>query len=145
MLTACQKIKCEILMQALKSFKADGELSEKEQEFVKITETGITEETVDEQYDALVETKNHWDFVSEFREGQVETKLPSEYSRHYEAKEVARQLSDGSWVGWTYWYGGGKHGTPEDVEWMEDAYDLDVTETEKVIVVQEFKKITSQT
>lgn len=50
-------------------------------------------------------------------------------------------MTDGSWVGWVYWYGGGKHGDPEDIEWMKDAYDLELTETEKLVVVQEFKKI----
>ena len=29
-------------------------------------------------------------------------------SRHYEAESVVAQVPDGSWVGWTYWTGGGK-------------------------------------
>lgn len=141
MLTACQKIKRELVNQAYESFKADDEHTEEEQAFLDLMKDGVTEGTVDEQYDALVETGEHWDFISEFRGGQVETKLPSDYSRHYEAKEVAAKLSDGTWVGWTYWYGGGKHGNPEEVEWMEDAYNLEVTETEKLVVIQEFKKV----
>ncbi len=141
MLTACQKIKREILLQALQNFKED-DLSGQElyQALANSLEAGITEETVNDQYDALVSLDIHWDYESEFRGGQVETRLPSEYSRHYEAKEVAAKCCDGTWVGWTYWYGGGKHGNPEEIEWMDDAYDLDVTEQEKLVVVREFKK-----
>lgn len=80
------------------------------------------------------------DDISEFREGEYRTELSCESSRHYESESVARQLSDGSWVGWTYWYGGGKHGCPEEIDWLGDAYDLDVTEEEKLVVVRTFKK-----
>jgi len=76
-----------------------------------------------------------------FGGGQVQTNLPTPYSRHYEAKSVAAQCRDGSWVGWTYWYGGGKYGNPQEIEWMRDAYDLTCTEQEKVIVERVFTKV----
>ncbi len=95
-------------------------------------------ENVDELYDALVEEDGHWDAMPEVRSGQVETDIECEWSRHYESKSVAMKFPDGSWVGWTYWYGGGKHGEPEAIDWMEDAYDLDCTEEEKVVVVRSF-------
>jgi hypothetical protein len=100
----------------------------------------VTAENVDELYDELVEEDMHWDAKNEIRSGEVETKLPCEWSRHYEAKSVAAKMPDGSWVGWTYWYGGGKHGEPEAIDWMEDAYDLDCKEEKKVVVVQTFSK-----
>jgi hypothetical protein len=81
-----------------------------------------------------------WDTLSEVREGEVETGLPCEYSRHYESYSVAAKLPDGSWVGWTYWYGGGKHGEPESIDWMEDAYDLDCLEEVKLMTVRTFTK-----
>ena len=151
-MTPCQKIKRDILLiiqglgAASEAFGQRGNrrhhpASEREIALIKSLDAGITAEIVDVQYNELVELKLHWDYEYEFREGQVETKLPCEYSRHYESKAVARKMTDGSWVGWAYWYGGGKHGDPEGVEWMEDAYDLELTETEKMIVVQEFKKI----
>jgi len=59
--------------------------------------------------------------------------------RHYESKAVAMKMPDGSWIGWTYWYGGGKHGEPEAIDWMNEAYDVDCHEEEKVVVVQTFK------
>lgn len=78
--------------------------------------------------------------VDEFREGEVETNIEAPWSRNYESKSVAAQMSDGSWVGWTYWYGGGKHANPEEIEWMGDAYDLECVEEEKLVVVRTFTK-----
>ena len=84
------------------------------------------------------------DARSECRQGTDETDLPANADfrmlRHYEAKSVAARMVDGSWVGWLYWYGGGKHGEPESIDWMEDAYPLDVTEEERVVVVRNFFK-----
>ncbi len=79
------------------------------------------------------------DSMEEFRQGQYETKLPSDGSRYYESKAVAAKMSDGAWVGWTYWYGGGKHGDPGGIDWMEDAYFLTVTEEEKLVTVRTFR------
>lgn len=81
------------------------------------------------------------DAESEIREGEVETNIPCDYSRHYESKSVAMQCVDGSWVGWTYWYGGGKHGEPEAIDWMEDAYYLDCVEEQKMVTVRQFSKV----
>lgn len=97
-----------------------------------------TEEEVDklwDEFDYLCDAK------SEIREGDVETDVPCDYSRHYESKSVAMKCVDGTWVGWTYWYGGGKHGEPEAVDWMEYAYNLDVKEEEKLVVVRTFAKV----
>ncbi len=47
-------------------------------------------------------------------------------------------MLDGSWVGWTYWYGGGKHGEPGSIPWIEDAYD--VTFVEQLVKVKQFHK-----
>lgn len=95
---------------------------------------------VDEPYDALVEADAHWDAKSEVRNGDVETGLGCEWSRHYESKAVAMKMPDGSWVGWTHWYGGGKHGEPESIDWMEHAYALDCREEEKTLIVRTFSK-----
>jgi len=95
---------------------------------------------IESAYEALVEADGHWDVRNETRQGEVETGIPCEYSRHYEAKSVASRMPDGSWVGWTYWYGGGKHGEPEAVDWMEYAYDLSVTEEEKTIISRTFNR-----
>lgn len=80
------------------------------------------------------------DAFSELREGEVETKIPCESSRHYESHSVAMQFPDKSWVGWTYWYGGGKHGEPEGIDWIPEAYDIDCVEEEKLVVVRKFSK-----
>lgn len=104
----------------------------------------LSADGVDERYDDLVENNEHWDGLQDVREGQVETGLPCEWSRHYESKSVAARAIDGSWVGWTYWYGGGKHGDPEEIDWIGDAYDLSCVEEEKVVTVQTFSKIAEQ-
>lgn len=104
----------------------------------------MTGEMVDTAYDAAVQEDRHWDAEYQAREGQVETGLETPLSRHYETKAVASLAPNGQWVGWTYWYGGGKHGNPEEIEWMEDAYLLDCVEEEKVVTVRTFTKTGSQ-
>ena len=101
----------------------------------------ITKDSVDELW-------THWngigdlqDAAEEVREGEIETGLDCESDRNYESKAVAAQLPDGSWVGWTYWYGGGKHGYPREIEWMSEAYDLTCAEEQKVVTVQTFAKV----
>jgi hypothetical protein len=98
----------------------------------------ITADNVDDLYDDYYNDDLLYDYKYQFREGQIETGIPCEHSRHYESKSVAAQASGGSWVGWTYWYGGGKHGEPEAIDWMESAYNLNCVEEEKMVVVQTF-------
>lgn len=114
-MTPLQKLKWAILV-------STGEL---------ISDVAINADTIDEVYDSFsdddVGDSCLSDVRQQMREGTEETGLPCQSSRHYESKSVATQAPDGSWVGWTYWYGGGKHGEPEAIDWMEDAYDLTVT------------------
>jgi hypothetical protein len=44
------------------------------------------------------------------------------------------------YVGWSYWYGGGKHSDPGAVDWMNSAYFLDVKEEETVVIVKTFTR-----
>lgn len=88
-------------------------------------------EDQDAIYDATSEMRSSWD---------EETDIRCESSRNYESKSVAAKMPDGSWVGWTYWYGGGKHGEPESIDWMARAYDIDCVEEEKVVTVRTFTK-----
>jgi hypothetical protein len=97
-------------------------------------------ENVDQLYDSLVENDEHWDAKSEVRCSGIETGLECDYSGYYESSAVAMQMPDGTWVGWTYFYGGGKHSEPSAIEWIEYAYDLTCTEEEKVVVVRTFSK-----
>ena len=97
------------------------------------------EYTIDELWEEFTEQDLQWDLMWEVREGEVETDISAPTSRHYESKSVAAEI-DNKWVGWTYWYGGGKHGEPQAIEWMEDAYFLDCKEEEKVIIVRTFTK-----
>ena len=98
----------------------------------------ITADNVDDVWDEFSDCV--WDCIYDFRCGDVETDIECDWSRHYESKSVASKLSDGTWVGWTYWYGGGKHGDPEGIPWLDEAYELDVTEEEKLVTIRTFKK-----
>lgn len=104
-------------------------------EDVEAFKVEITPDNVDDLYDEIA-----GDCEYEFRQGEVETDIPAESSRHYESQSVAAKMPDGSWVGWTYWYGGGKHGEPQSIPWMEDAYNLNVTEEEKMVIVRTFSR-----
>lgn len=101
----------------------------------------ITSENIDDMYDALVEEEANWDGENDIRLGEFETDIPCEGSRHYESKSVAAKMPDGTWVGWTYWYGGGKHAEPEMIDWMNRAYFVDCKEEEKTVVVRAFNKL----
>ena len=89
----------------------------------------------DEQHDNLQDARN------EVRGGKVNTGLHAPSSRNYEPYEVAAKAPDGSYIGWTYWTGGGKHSNPEEIDFVEYAYDLTVTEETKTVVVQTFTKV----
>jgi hypothetical protein len=98
----------------------------------------MTGEEVDSAYSALVDSGSHWDAKSEIRASGYETDLPCDDSRNYESKSVAAKAPNGKWVGWTYWYGGGKHGEPDAMPWMENAYFVHCAEEEKVVTVRTF-------
>lgn len=98
----------------------------------------ISAENVDTLYEENNEDYELQDAKSEVRCSGVETGLKCDWSRHYESNAVAAKYVDGSLVGWTYWYGGGKHGEPEAIDWMEDAYEVNCIEEEKMVVVRTF-------
>lgn len=103
----------------------------------EVLPNNLTEEQVEEYWE---DSEYLEDAISEIRCSGIETGLPGQYSRHYESEEVAVQCPNGDWVGFTYWHGGGKHGEPSAIDWMEYAYDLDCVEEEKLVVVQTFTK-----
>ncbi|MCP5006591.1 MAG: hypothetical protein GY941_22015 [Planctomycetes bacterium] len=77
----------------------------------------------------------------EIRCSGTPTNIPEWGSRHYETESVAAFIK-GVWVGWTYYYGGGKHGEPEAFDWIGDSYLLEVTEEREVVTVERvFKKL----
>ena len=109
-----------------------------------LPDEAITSENVDRIYEEAYDDSANdglQDAREEIRGGEAETGISCGYSRHYELKSVAARYLDGSWVGWTYIYGGGKHAEPEAEEWIEYAYDLNVTEEEKLVVVRTFAKV----
>lgn len=125
-LTAVQKLQYAILQR------------EQELSMGKDLPTNLTGEQIDELWDDF---SDEWGAMSEVRESGMETGLDADYSRHYESEAVAVECPDGSWVGFTYWYGGGKHGEPESIDWVEYAYDVNCKVEEKVMIVHTFTKV----
>jgi hypothetical protein len=95
---------------------------------------------IDRLYSLLEETGGVSEALDEVRCSGKETGIDCNWSRHYESKSVASKLPNGEWVGWTYWYGGGKHGNPEEIDWISDAYDVECIEEEKMMLVYTFSK-----
>jgi len=112
----------------------------KDADFLNAPHPEVTEKNVDALYEELEERVNHWDAMEEIRQSGEPTGLECEWSRHYESEAVAAKMPDGSWVGWTFWHGGGKHGEPEAIDWMSDAYGLECSEEERVVVVRTFMR-----
>lgn len=96
-------------------------------------------EEIEKVYEELDQNDYICDIAQDFRGGQIETDIIPDWSRYYESKSVAAEI-DGKWIGWTYWYGGGKHGQPEAIDWMGYAYFLQCI-GEETIVIKKFKKI----
>lgn len=103
---------------------------------------GVNAETIDDLYDERYEEDGGelQDARSEIRCSGEKTNLSTPSSRHYESDAVATQYLDGSWIGWTYWYGGGKHGEPEAMGWMNDAYGLTCEEKQVMVTQRTFTK-----
>lgn len=95
--------------------------------------TGVVEEIFDDHHDDL------YDMLCEWREVGEDTNLPAPHSRHYETDQVAAPTPFG-WVSWTYWYGGGKHGNPQEIDWLEDAFFVDVEEKEVTVTQRTFTR-----
>ena len=94
-----------------------------------------TEDEIDSSYDDF---DDNYGYESEFRQDGIDTGLPAPSSRHYECDSVALKLSDGKWVEWDYWHGGGKHGEPDAIDWLSDARYIGCSEDIKTITVQTF-------
>ncbi len=100
----------------------------------------LTAENIDKFYSEYEDDHCLGDATNETREGDVITNIEPDDSRYYEAKSVAVLALDGSWVGWTYWFGGGKHGYPQQIDWIEHAYNLGCVETTETVYVRTFTK-----
>lgn len=107
--------------------------------------TDLTVENIDAEYQFEYEndSDSFQDAKAEVRNGEFWTKLDSRQSRIFKSIEVASKAPDGTWIGWTHWFGGGKHDDPETIEWIEFAYDVTMTVTEEKITVtsQTFAKV----
>jgi hypothetical protein len=101
----------------------------------------LTGEEVDALYQETDEEYCLGDAREEVREGDHETTITPHDSRHYETKSVAAQAPNGQWVGWTYYYGGGKHGEPSAYDWQSNAYLLNCQEEQVTVTKRTFTQV----
>lgn len=102
-----------------------------------------TGEAVDQLYEQYKIDPNYCDYLQDARNEareyySEETEIEAPYNRNYETKSVARKIN-GKWIGWTFWYGGGKHSDPYSIDWISDAYFLECEEKEVKIIQRTFK------
>ena len=92
-----------------------------------------TEEMIDELWDNC----DLDDELYEFRESGVDAAfvegVMQPISRHYEIDVVYRRLVCGSFVGWFYYHGGGKHSEPEAYDWLSTSFNLNVVSERKIV------------
>lgn len=109
----------------------------------------VTADNVDDLYDELAAEgcSTHPDAMNEVRWSGEDTGLPCAVdhmiTRHYEARSVAAQMPDGSWVGWTFFSGGGKFGDPAGLDWIYNAYDVTCTERPVTVIKREFQVVST--
>lgn len=94
-----------------------------------------TPEEIGAKWEIASQEDDFSDAMNEVRGGDVETDIEPDTCGYYESKSVATKMLDGTWVGWTYYFGGGKHAEPGEIEWIDYAYDLDVREETRVVQV----------
>lgn len=101
-----------------------------------ILEEDLPEDTSWEDFE---DSDEYYEVIEEFRCSGESTNLPTDSSSYFECYEAVRKIGN-QWVGWTYWYGGGKHAEPERIEWIDGAYFVDCVEREVLTTVKEFTK-----
>jgi hypothetical protein len=112
----------EILNQIYKNIK------KVEPDFPYAEGAELTDEQLEEYEDYIQ------NYTEEFRQSGEDSGIKSEnWSRHYECDEVAKVIDNGIAVGWTYWHGGGKHGEPSAIDWIDSAYFVNVAQETKVV------------
>jgi hypothetical protein len=95
---------------------------------------------IDKEYELQREDGGLQDAEEEVRCSGEFSEISCEYSRNYETESHAKKTLSGKWVGWTYYYGGGKHSEPSAIDWKSDAYFLDCEEKEVTVIQRTFKK-----
>ncbi|EMB2321487.1 hypothetical protein ACN1NW_000450 [Acinetobacter baumannii] len=147
--TAPQLLKCCIIERAIENaikFNLEGFKESLIENFPDIFETEdswevlikkITPENVDKVYAEIEYEDDIYNARNEIREGEKTNLSPKNWSRNYEIDAVARQIN-GLWVVWDYYYGGGKHSNPEEIEWVEEARFADCKEEEVTVIKRTF-------
>lgn len=102
---------------------------------------GLSGDEIDklyESYDRWNELADPW---NEIRYSGIDCNLEATtWSRHYEVDSKAIKIDD-KWIQFDYYYGGGKHGEPENFDYIENAIIVDCTEEQITITKYNFSEI----
>ena len=132
---APQLIKKTLLEDEIKCFEEYGHDWDNSERLGKVLNE-LTDDNIDYVYGEVCELDGDFRYgyyYSEFRQNYDQVIESHEYSgRHYDGDFVAQKIGD-IWVGYPYYYGGGKYGSPELIDWIDDAVYLKATETTKVV------------
>jgi hypothetical protein len=121
-MTPEQKLKC-VVINLLREWRKEHPLP-------------FSPDTADSAWQSALDDGNFFDAMNEVRSGGELTDLQTEgYERDYDGEEVAGQMPDNSWVGWTYWSGGGHHGEPGSIPWLGQAYNVTCKEELRLVLV----------
>ena len=110
---------------------------------IDLSTADLIDETweIAENYEGAFSQTEIIDKEEDFRCGGQPTNLTCDArSRHYESEQVAIKLSDGTYVSWVYWSGGGKHGEPDGIDWMDSAFEVDREESEQLVTIYKFSR-----
>jgi hypothetical protein len=98
-----------------------------------------TEQQIEDAYEHTID-KDLFGIKNEVRHEGFETDLPAPISRHYECEVRALKTDDG-WIGYNFWHGGGKHGSPECIDWIGESYYLTREEKEVLTIQRTWAKV----
>lgn len=98
-------------------------------------------EQLDEAWNLAQEWDGWQDLREDFRNQGTRTELQTPWSRHYDCEMHVVQCPDGTWVAFPYWYGGGKHGEPQAIEWITADEIREVSMREETRVVRVFEEL----
>lgn len=101
---------------------------------------GLGGDQVDELYNSYDRYDELADAWCEVRYDGIDCNLPTiTSSRHYEVDAKAINI-DGKWVKFDFYYGGGKHGDPDEYNYIEDAVIVDCTQEEITVIKYTFSQ-----
>lgn len=96
----------------------------------------------DKRYESWIEREEIlYGAIEEVRRSGTPTNNIVVEGRYYCSREVVKRITGlcRVFLAWTYYFGGGKYGEPDEVEWMDDCYL--VKEKEEIRIIKVYEKV----